>query len=595
MGTATAVQGARRVSGGNFLVEDLRPEDIFTIEDLSPEQKQIAQVTADFAAERILPQANEIEIKNYDVTRKLMREAGELGLLGVDVPEDYGGIAMNKVTSALVGQQIGVNGSFSVTFGTHVTIGSLPLVWYGNAEQKQKYLPRLVTGELIAAYGLSEASAGSDAMNIRTRAVLSPDGEHYILNGEKMWISNAGFADLFTVFAKIDGEKFSAFLVEKGTPGFTVGKEEHKLGIRGSSTCPLIFSDCKIPFGNLLGEAGKGHHIAFNILNVGRYKITTGAVGGAQGTLRYAVRYAKGRVAFGKSISEFGLVQQKIAESAAAIYAAESMSYRVVGAIDVALAELDSKSPTYTQDVQKRIEEFALECSIMKFYGSEMLERVVDHALQIHGGYGYVEDYPIERIYRDSRINKIFEGTNEINRLITTNWMMKLALQGSLALQPAVEKVIAEAMGGAAADGVYSGPMAHEHDLLARTKKIALFCTGIATQRFGKALGEQQEVMGAIADILAELLAFESCILRAEKIGGGADSLPVKLTQYYAARSFRIVQTFAEQVISAVAEGEMLRQQMVAFGRFSRHVPANTVSIGREISDRMVEAGAYKL
>ena len=594
MSTATAAKGAKRVSGGNFLVEDLLPEDIFTIEDLSPEQKQIAALTAEFAQEKIMPQAHEIEIKNYDVSRRLMRELGALGLLGVDVPEEYGGIDMDKVTSALVGQHISVNGSFSVTFGTHVTIGSLPLVWYGDAEQKQRYLPKLVTGEWIAAYGLSEASAGSDAMNIRTRATLTPDGKHYVLNGEKMWISNAGFADLFTVFAKIDGEKFSAFLVEKGTPGFTVGKEEHKLGIRGSSTCPLIFSDCKIPVENLLGQAGKGHLIAFNILNVGRYKITTGAVGGAQGTLRYAVRYAKGRVAFGKSISEFGLVQQKIAESAAQIYAAESMSYRVVGAIDVALAELDRKSPAYTLEVQKCIEEFALECSIMKFYGSEMLERVVDHALQIHGGYGYVEEYPIERIYRDSRINKIFEGTNEINRLITTNWMMKLAMQGSLALKPAVEKVIAEAMGVPAAEVSYSGPLGHEHDLLARAKKIALFSTGIATQKFGKELGEQQEVMGAIAEILAELLALESCILRAEKMGG-AGAMAVKLTQYYAARSFRIVQTFAEQVVSAVAEGEMMKPQMSVLRRFAKHEPANTVAIGRQISDSLVEAGAYKL
>ncbi len=594
MSTETIVKTAKRVSGGSFLVEDLLPEDIFTVEDLSTEQKQIAAMTADFAQEKILPQVQEIEAKNYDVSRKLMLELGALGLLGVDVPEEYGGIDMDKVTSALVGQHIGVNGSFSVTFGTHVTIGSLPLVWYGSPEQKKKYLPKLVTGEWIAAYALSESSAGSDAMNIRTRAALTPDGKHYVLNGEKMWISNAGIADLFTIFAKIDGEKFSTFLVEKGTPGFTVGKEEHKLGIRGSSTCPLSLIDCKVPVENLLGQAGKGHQIAFNILNVGRYKITTGAVGGAQSLFRQAVRYAKGRIAFGKPISSFGLIQQKIADCAAAIYASESMSYRVIGGIDVALAELDHKSPTYTQDVQKRIEEFVIECSIMKVYGSEMLERVVDHTLQIHGGYGYVEDYPIERTYRDSRINKIFEGTNEINRLVATGWMLKRAATGSLALGPAIKKVMDEVTGGPATPVTQEGPLAAEHGLLKSAKKIALFCAGSVSQKFGNDLSEQQEIMGALADILIELLALESCILRTEKMDK-PDSIAVKLTKYYAAHSFRIIETFAERVLGATAEGEMLRTQMTIFRRLAKHEPSNTVVLGREISAAMVEAGGYKL
>ncbi len=594
MTTDTLTHAVKRVTGGSFLIEDLAPEDIFTLEDLTTEQKQIAEMTADFAEEKILPQVQAIEGKNLGVSRQLMRELGELGLLGVDVPEEYGGLDLNKVTSALVSQNLSVMGSFSVTFSAHVTIGTLPLVWYGTAQQKEKYLPRLASGEWIAAYALSESSAGSDAMNIRTRATLTPDGQHYLLNGDKMWISNAGIADLFTVFAKIDGQQFSAFLVEATSPGLTIGAEEHKLGIRGSSTCPVILTDCKVPAGNLLGTAGKGHHIAFNILNVGRYKLAVSAIGGARHSLRDGIRYARERIAFGKPITSFGLVQEKIAESAACIYVTEAMLYRVVGAIDAALAELDKHSPTYSQDVQKRIEEFAVECSILKFFGSEMLERVVDHTLQIHGGYGYVEEYPVERAYRDARINRIFEGTNEINRLITTGWMIKRALQGTLPLLPAIQKVMDEVMAGPAARANYDGPLAGERALLASAKKISLFCSGAASQKFGNDLAEQQEVMGALADILSEVLALESAILRTEKMGS-ADSMPVKLTRYYAARSFRIVAGAAERVLGAVAEGDTLRTQMTILRRFLKHEPVNAVAIGREISAAMVLAGRYKI
>jgi alkylation response protein AidB-like acyl-CoA dehydrogenase len=585
---------AKRVTGGSFLIEDLTPEDIFTLEDLSPEQKQIADVASKFADEKIFPQVHEIEAKNWDVSRKLMHDLGDLGLLGIDVPEQYGGLDMDKITSTLVSQNLSASGSFSVTFSAHVTIGTLPLVWYGTSEQKERYLPRLASGEWIAAYALSESSAGSDAMNLRTRATLTPDGKHYVLNGEKMWISNAGIANLFTIFAKIDGEKFSAFLVEAGTPGLTVGAEEHKLGIRGSSTCALVLADCKVPVENLLGQAGKGHHIAFNILNVGRYKLASSAVGGAKVSLRDGIRYARERVAFGKPITSFGLVQEKIAEGAAGIYVTESVLYRVVGAIDAALADLDKGSATFPAEVQKRIEEFAVECSILKFFGSEMVERVVDNTLQMHGGYGYVEEYPAERAYRDSRINRIFEGTNEINRLITTGWMIKRALQGTLPLLPAIKKVMDEVMAGPAAKVSYDGPLAEERGLLASAKKISLFCSGAASQKFGNDLGEQQEVMGALADILSEVLALESSILRTEKMNKPS-SMAVKLTKYYAAHSFRVIEGSAERVLAAVAEGDMLRTQMTIFRRLSKHEPVNTIALGREISTAMVEAGRFRL
>ncbi len=591
--TSVVTNAAKRVAGGSFLIEDLRPEDVFTPEDFTEEERQIAQTTADFAEKSVLPQVAEIEEKNFAVTRALIRQAGELGLLGIDVPEEYGGLGLNKVTSALIADRIAVCGSFSVAFSAHVGIGTLPLVWYGTPAQKERYLAKLASGEWVSSYALSEASSGSDAMNIRTQARLSPDGKHYVLNGEKMWISNAGMANLFTVFAKIDGEHFSAFLIEAGTPGLTVGKEEHKMGIRGSSTCPLILADCMVPVENLLGEAGKGHHIAFNILNVGRYKLGAAAVGGARFALRNGLRYGKERIAFGKPVTSFGLVQEKIAESAAFIFAAEALVYRVVGAVDAALADLD-KGAAQGHEVQKRIEEYAIECSIVKVWCSEMLERVVDQMLQIHGGYGYTEEFGIERAYRDARINKIFEGTNEINRLIITGWMMKRAMQGRLALLPAIQRVMDEVLAGPAARVQGAGPLAEQRGLLAAAKKTGLFCAGAATQRYAANLADQQEIMGALADIVIEVLAMESAILRAEKMQG-RNPAAVRLAQYYVSRSFRIVESAAERILGAVAEGDTLRTQMAIFRRLAKHEPVNTVGLGREIAEEMIAAGRYAL
>jgi butyryl-CoA dehydrogenase len=599
MATSNATVTAKRVKGGSFLTEERQPQDIFTPEDFSEEQRQIAKTAIDFTTNEVVPAAAEIEAKNFALTRDLLRKAGELGLMGVDVPEVYGGLELDKVTSAIIAESMSQLASFSVAFSAHVGIGTLPFVWYGTEAQKQKYLPKLAAGEWIAAYALSESSSGSDAMNCRTRAVLSEDGQYYVLNGEKMWITNSGFADVFTVFAKIDGEKFSAFVIERGTPGFSIGKEEHKLGIRGSSTCPLILADCKVPVENLIGEAGKGHHIAFNILNIGRFKLGAACVGGARNSLANAIQYAKERKAFGKSICEFGLIQEKLAECAAGIYAGESLTYRTIGMIDAALADVDTGAEGASREIQKRIEEYAVECSILKVWGSEMLDMVVDHVLQIYAGYGYVEEYPAERAYRDSRINRIFEGTNEINRLIITGWLMKRAVAGQLPLLAAIKQLMDEVMSGPSASEEREGPLAAEHKMLASAKKLALFAAGAASQKYGQGLAEQQEIMGALADCIMEVYALESCLLRAGKLlatrGAAAGKQAVAMTQYYAVKSVQIVELAARKVIGAVAEGDMLRTQVAILRRLANYEPADSIALGRQIARHVLSAGRYSL
>ena len=599
MATTNMPVMAKRVKGGSFLTEERDPQDVFTPEDLSEEHRQIAKTAIDFTQNEVMPAAAEIEAKNFEVTKGLLRKAGELGLMCVDIPEAYGGLEMDKVTSALIAESISKLASFSVAFSAHVGIGTLPIVWYGTEEQKSKYLPKLATGEWIGAYALSESSSASDAMNCRTRAVLSPDGRHYILNGEKMWITNSGFADLFTVFAKVDGEKFSAFLIERNTPGFSIGAEEHKLGIRGSSTCPLILADCQVPVENLLGEVGKGHHIAFNILNIGRFKLGAACVGGARNSLNDGIGYAKERKAFGKAIAEFGLIQEKLAESAAGIYAGEAMVYRTIGMIDAALADVDASAAGASREIQKRIEEYAVECSILKVWASEMLDTVVDHVLQIFAGYGYVEEYPAERAYRDSRINRIFEGTNEINRLIITGWLMKRAVAGQLPLLASIKKLMDEVMSGPSAVEEREGPLSVEYHLLANAKKLALFAAGAASQKYMMGLADQQEVMGALADCIMEVFALESCILRAEKLiaakGETAARQAIAITRYYAAKAAQTVELSSRKVIAAVAEGDMLRTQMAILRRLAKHEPADTIGLGRQIAKHVLAAGRYSL
>jgi len=600
--------------GGSFLITDLRPEEIFTPEDFTEEQRQIADTAHQFAANEVLPAADQIEAKNFTVTRGLLRKAGELGLMAVEIPEEYGGLAMDKVTSAIVAENISQLASFSVAFSGHVGIGTLPIVWYGTAKQKEKYLPKLATGEWLGAYALSEATSGSDAMNIRTRATLSEDGSHYTLNGEKMWITNAGFADLFTVFAKVtdpadpapEKAKFSAFLIERDTPGLTVGAEEHKLGIRGSSTCPLILSDCKVPAANLLGEVGKGHHIAFNILNIGRFKLGAACVGGARTALGNGIQYAKERKAFGKSIAEFGLIQQKLADCATLIYVGESMAYRTVGMIDAALATIDPQQAHDSKQIQKRIEEYAVECSILKVWGSEMFDTVVDHIVQIYAGYGYVEEYPAERAYRDSRINRIFEGTNEINRLIITGFLMKRALasgsSGQLPLLPAINKLMDEVMAPPSFSDADSGPedpLAREAAMLASAKKLALFTAGAASQKYMTALADQQEVMADLADIIMEVYALESALLRVRKLNASPNNSAagnaISMTQIYAAHAFTVIERAARRIVAAVAEGDTLRVQLAILRRLVKHEPANTIQLSRAVASHVLQAGRYCL
>ena len=588
---------AKLVKGGSFLIEEREPMEVFTPEDFSDEHRQIAKTAAEFTANEVVPAAQEIEAKNFEVTKGLLRKAGELGLMAADIPAEYDGLELDKVTSAVIAESVSQLASFSVAFSAHVGIGTLPIVWYGTEEQKRKYLPKLATGEWIGAYALSESSSGSDALNCRTRAVLSADGKYYVLNGEKMWITNAGFADVFTVFAKIDGEKFSAFIIERGTPGFSVGAEEHKLGIRGSSTCPLILADCKVPAENLLGEAGKGHHIAFNILNIGRFKLGAACVGGARTALQNGIRYAKERKAFGKSIVEFGLIQEKLAESAAGIYAGESLAYRTIGMIDAALAELDATATS--REIQKCIEEYAVECSILKVWGSEMLDMVTDHVVQIYAGYGYVEEYPAERAYRDSRINRIFEGTNEINRLIITGFLIKRAMAGQLPLMDAIKRLMDEVMSGPGGADSAQGPLAAERKILANAKKLALFAAGAASKKYMQAIADQQEVMGALADCIMEVYAMESCILRAEKLvaakGEAAAGQAIAMTRYYTAKAMQTIEMGSRKVVAAVAEGDMLRTQLAILRKLSKYDPPDTIALGRQIARHVAAAGRYTL
>jgi alkylation response protein AidB-like acyl-CoA dehydrogenase len=601
MATMTAPVSTARIVGGSFLISNPAPEACFFPEDFTEEQRQIAETTSAFANSEVLPRLKEIEAKDFGVIRGLFKQAADLGLTAVDIPEEYGGLEMDKATSAIVVESIGNNGSFGTSFSAHTGIGTLPLVWYGTHEQKAKYLPKLADGTFVGAYALSESSSASDAMNPSTRAVLSEDGQTYTLNGEKMWITNGGFADIFTVFAKClvtEGkdagkEKLTAFLVERGTPGFSSGPEEHKLGIRGSSTTPLILNDCKIPASNLLGEVGKGHYIAFNILNVGRYKLGNAVLGGSKMSFNNGLRYAKERKAFGKAIAEFGMIQEKLANMATDIFVSEAICYRTVGMIDQALAGVDKND---TAEIQKRIENFAVECSIVKVAASEILDMVVDESLQIFGGYGYVEEFPAERSYRDARINRIFEGTNEINRMIITGMLMKSAMAGKLALMPAIKQVMDEVMEGPGEKEEREGPLAAEQEMVSAAKKLTLFVAGAATQKYMQKIADEQEVMGALADMIISVYTMESAVLRAEKIaarGGANSAVAVAMARVHASAAFDTLERAARTLIAAIAEGDMARTQFAILRRLGKHEPADVIGLRRQVAQHVIAAGKY--
>jgi alkylation response protein AidB-like acyl-CoA dehydrogenase len=543
--------------GGSFLLNP--PPDIFTPEDFTAEHRAIAKATEDFWTREVEPNLEAIQRQDFDVLKRTLRKAADLGLVGVLLPERYGGMELDLVSSMIVAEGIGRDGSYAVCHGAQSGIGVLPISMFGTDEQKQKYLPRLASAEFIAAYCLTEAQAGSDALAARTRADLSADGTHYVLSGQKMWITNGGIADLYTVFAKVGGEKFTAFLVERAWRGVSPGAEEKKMGLKGSSTTAVYFDNVKVPVENVLGEIGRGHIIAFNILNIGRLTLAVAAHGKCRQTLGAAIRYARERRAFGKSISEFGLIQHKLAEMAVRMYANESMAFRLIGDIQ------DSGQP-----LMQAGEEFAAECSFLKIFGSETLDYVVDEAVQIHGGYGYHQDYPVERAYRDARINRIFEGTNEINRLLATGMLLRRARKGTLKLDacsiPATSNVVSNA------------------------KKIGLFLLNVATKKYGDNMEQQQEVVAGITDVLMNAFALESATLRAKKTGkeSAAD-----MTAVFADEAMENIKASSKAVLAACSEGDELRANLALLHGMTAFELVNSIALRRKIAGRLLQAGKY--
>ncbi|MDQ0188905.1 acyl-CoA dehydrogenase family protein [Alicyclobacillus cycloheptanicus] len=586
-----ATEEKQITKGAAFLIEDADPSQVFTPEDFTKEHLMIAETTRAFVEGEVIPHQEELEHQDWELTVKLLRKAGELGLLAADVPEEYDGLGADKVTSALITEYITRGGSFALSHGAHVGIGSLPIVFFGNEAQKKKYLPKLASGEWIAAYALTEPGSGSDALGAKTTAKLSDDGKYYILNGAKQFITNAGFADVFVVYAKIDGEKFSAFIVERNFEGVSTGPEEKKMGIKASSTRPLILEDVKVPVENLLGEPGRGHVIAFNILNIGRYKLAVGSVGGMKTALEMAVKYANTRKQFKTAISNFPLIQQKLADMNIRTYVSESMAYRATGDIDKRLEAVEDS--TDGKAVAKAIEEYALECSVEKVFASEALDFVVDENVQIHGGYGFIQEYGAERAYRDSRINRIFEGTNEINRLIIPDTLMKRAMKGELALLPAVQGLD---LSGSFEEPASDEPLAHETHLLSLAKKVFLFSAGNAVQKYMQSLKDEQEILANIANIVIEIYAIESALLRTKKAlakGANADN-KVDMTQVFTQEAFDRIRSNARSIFAAMEEGEKLQKRLALLDKITHYTPVNSKEIKRRIAKRVIEAEKYQ-
>ncbi len=585
------------IRGGSFLLDAGRAEDVFTPEEYSDEQKMIAKTAEEFIVNEVRPQLEKIEQHEFDISVRLLKEAGALGLLGVDVPEKYDGLSLDKVSSALIAEKFALARSFAISFGAHVGIGSLPIVYFGNDDQKRRYLPDLASGRRLAAYCLTEPGSGSDSLGAKTTAKLSADGTHYILNGEKQWISNAGFADVFIVYAKIDGEQFTAFIVERTFPGVSFGAEEKKMGIKGSSTRTVILQDVPVPVENLLGEPGRGHVIAFNILNVGRYKLAVGAVGSAKKALELATTYAKERKQFKTALVNFALIKNKLANMAIKTYAAESSVYRTVGLFDAALSSLGEKADD-GREVAKAIAEYAIECSINKVFCTEVLDYCVDEGVQIHGGYGFMAEYEIENMYRDSRINRIFEGTNEINRLLIPDTLVKKAIKGELPLLKAAAGLQQELM-SYYPEEIDDAPLAQEKHLLAMTRKIILMVAGSAVMKYQQALSQEQELLGIAADMLIELYAMDSIVKRTEKAiaanGLEKEQLKLQMTAVYVHEAFERIEAWAKEALAAMEEGDELRLRLSILKKLTRKHPLNTIQLKRSIAERVIAAEGYAI
>jgi alkylation response protein AidB-like acyl-CoA dehydrogenase len=591
---ATSVVTKAPAKGGSFLLESPAPQDIFTPADLTDDQKLIGQTAEEFVLKEVLPLAKDLENKKPGLMAQLVRKGGELGLMGGGVPEEYGGAGLDKIATTVLTEKLSIYGGFAVTHGAHAGIGTLPIVYFGTEEQKKRYLPKLATGELIGAYCLSEPQAGSDAQNSLTRAVLNAEGTHYVLNGQKMWITNGGFADLYIVFAKIDGEKFTAFIVERAFPGCKPGNEEHKMGIHGSSTTPVFLENCKVPKENLLHEIGRGHIVAFNILNAGRFTLGASCVGGAKHVLMTASKYSKERKAFGKSIGDFGLMKEKLAEMAIQIFAVESMVYRSAGNIQAMMAAGTGDKTAY---LMKVLEEYAIESSIAKVYGSEMLDFVVDEGVQIFGGYGFHEEYPVCRAYRDSRINRIFEGTNEINRMLVVQMLMKRAMGGQLALIPAAMSLADEILAGPSFEETPEGVLAEESRVVASAKKLFLQAAGGAVQKFREKLADEQELVAALANIVMEVYAMESCLLRAQKAaeakGEATNAVMIAAARVFISDAMERAEHEAKRALTAVHEGDMLTTQMAVLKRFGKRGAADTIALRRQVAAAVQSQDRY--
>jgi alkylation response protein AidB-like acyl-CoA dehydrogenase len=591
---SAVVEEKKIVKGGAFLIEELTPQEVFTPEDFNEEHRMIAETTRQFVDNEVAPHIDDLEKHNWTLARELIKKAADLGLIGAGIPEEYGGLGLDQTSGALIGENIGRSASFATTLGAESGIGLLPLVYFGTDAAKEKYLAKIAAGELVTAYALTEAGSGSDAMAAKATARLSADGTHYVINGEKMWITNGGFADVFVVFAKVDGDKFSAFMVER-QPGLTSGAEEHKMGIKGSSTTALVLSDVKTPVENLLGEVGKGHKIAFNILNIGRFKLGAMCIGGMKLMVHESIRYANERHQFGKSISSFGAIKAKLAEQCIRTWVGESMVYRTLGMIEAGIGAVDTKD----MDARlKAIEEYAAECSIIKVALSEYCDFVVDEMVQIYGGYGYSADYPAERAYRDSRINRIFEGTNEINRLLIPGRLMKSALSGNLALLPAAQALMDEILSPQML--VFDDDeqvLAAEQKLTQNAKKVALMTLGTAAQKYMMKLGDQQEILMGIADIIMDTYAMESAILRTQKLaaseGEEAAARYIDITRVFCNDAVERIEARAKNTLAAMSEGDELRTLLAALRRFTKLTPMNTVAARQRIADVVIQANKY--